>query len=69
MSVAVPCAVGERLCGPSVTEIESRSAIHLHHPLYAGLPRRAGNPRAVVAPDVFVVIGAPTHIRRSYKLW
>ena len=25
--------------------------------------------RAVVAPDVFVVIGAPTHIRRSYKLW
>ena len=28
-----------------------------------------GNPCAVVAPDVFVVVGAPKHIRRSYKLW
>ena len=28
-----------------------------------------GNPRAVVAPDVFVVFGAPKHDRRSYKLW
>ena len=28
-----------------------------------------GNPRAVVAPDVFVVFGAPDHDRRSYKLW
>ena len=27
------------------------------------------NPRAVVAPDVFVVLGAPGHDRRSYKLW
>ena len=30
---------------------------------------KEGNPRAVVAPDVFVVIGAPKHIRRAYKLW
>jgi Uma2 family endonuclease len=28
-----------------------------------------GNPKAVVAPDVFVVIGAPHHDRPSYKLW
>jgi Uma2 family endonuclease len=28
-----------------------------------------GNPKAVVAPDVFVVIGAPKHRRRSYMLW
>lgn len=28
-----------------------------------------GNPKAVVAPDVFVVIGAPSHDRASYKLW
>ena len=28
-----------------------------------------GNPRAVVAPDVFAVIGAPKHDRWSYKLW
>ncbi|CAK0744910.1 Uma2 family endonuclease [Gammaproteobacteria bacterium] len=28
-----------------------------------------GNPKAVVAPDVFVVIGAGQHKRFSYKLW
>ena len=28
-----------------------------------------GNPRAVVAPDVFVVLGASSHDRRTYKLW
>ena len=28
-----------------------------------------GNPRAVVAPDVFVVFGAPRHSRDSYLLW
>lgn len=28
-----------------------------------------GNPRAVVAPDVFVVIGADKHDRSSYFLW
>jgi Uma2 family endonuclease len=28
-----------------------------------------GNPRAVVAPDVFVVLGAPNHPRASYMLW
>ena len=28
-----------------------------------------GNPSAVVAPDVFVVLGAPRRDRRSYKLW
>jgi Uma2 family endonuclease len=28
-----------------------------------------GNPQAVVAPDVFVVVGAPKHDRSSYMLW
>ena len=28
-----------------------------------------GNPRAVVAPDVFVVLGVPGHLRDSYLLW
>ena len=28
-----------------------------------------GNPRAVLAPDVFVVLGAPNHLRASYMLW
>ena len=30
---------------------------------------REGDPEAVVAPDVFVVVGAPKHKRRSYRLW
>ena len=30
---------------------------------------RKGDPRAVVAPDVFVVVGAAKHKRLSYKLW
>jgi hypothetical protein len=28
-----------------------------------------GNPEAVVAPDVFVVFGAPKHDRSTYQLW
>ena len=28
-----------------------------------------GNPRAVVAPDVFVVLGVPARLRDSYLLW
>ncbi len=28
-----------------------------------------GNPRAVVAPDIFVVLGAPRGNRRTYRLW
>ena len=28
-----------------------------------------GNPRAVVAPDVYVVVGAPEYLRDTYMLW
>ena len=28
-----------------------------------------GNPRAVVSPDVYVVVGAAAHLRDSYLLW
>ena len=28
-----------------------------------------GNPKARVAPDVFVVFGVPKHFRQTYKLW
>jgi Uma2 family endonuclease len=28
-----------------------------------------GNPRAVVCPDVFVALGVPKRVRRTYKLW
>ena len=30
---------------------------------------KEGDPRTVVAPDVFVVVGAPKRKRMSYKLW
>ena len=29
----------------------------------------AANREAVVAPDVFVVLGAPNHDRHTYRLW
>ena len=28
-----------------------------------------GDPRAVVSPDVYVVVGAPAHLRDTYLLW
>ena len=28
-----------------------------------------GNPRAVVSPDVYVVVGVPAHLRDTYMLW
>ena len=48
---------------------------HFHHrkKVYVAgdmfLYHEEGNPGAVVAPDVFVVVGAPVHKRMSYKLW
>ena len=30
---------------------------------------RRGDPRSVVAPDVFLVQGVPNHQRKTYKLW
>lgn len=30
---------------------------------------RRGDPRSVVAPDVFLVRGVPNHQRKTYKLW
>lgn len=30
---------------------------------------RRGDPRSVVAPDVFLVRGVPNHLRKTYKLW
>lgn len=42
-------------------------------PAYAGgdllIYYEEGNPHARVAPDVFVVLGAPKHLRMNYKLW
>ena len=50
-----------------------RTHFHLREGVYVAgdmfLYYEEGNPGAVVAPDVFVVVGAPTHKRHSYKLW
>ena len=46
---------------------------HAHGDVYVSsntfLYHERGNPRAVVAPDVFVVLGAPDHLRDSYLMW
>ena len=46
---------------------------HGHDDVYVGsnnfLYYERGNPRAVVAPDVYVVTGAPAGLRDTYMLW
>ena len=49
------------------THFESRPEVYVAGDLFVYYEE--GNPRAVVAPDVFVVVGAGKHKRRSYKLW
>ena len=49
------------------THFRHRERIHVAGDMF--LYFKEGDPRAVVAPDVFVVIGAAKHKRMSYKLW
>ena len=57
--------------------IDSVSALHDHYlerpDVYVSgdlfIYYEEGNPRARVAPDVFVVFGVPKHKRPNYKLW
>jgi Uma2 family endonuclease len=46
---------------------EQRSDVYVSGNLF--IYYEQGNPEAVVAPDVFVVIGAANHQRRTYKVW
>jgi Uma2 family endonuclease len=46
---------------------QQRAAVYVSGNLF--IYYEEGNPEAVVAPDVFVVFGAPTHRRSSYMLW
>ena len=50
-----------------------RTHFHRHERVYVAgdmfVYFKEGDPGAVVAPDVFVVLGAPKHDRLSYKLW
>ena len=49
------------------THFQDRSDVYVGGDLFVYYEE--GNPAAVVAPDVFVVIGVPKHLRKSYKLW
>ncbi|MGF1600532.1 MAG: Uma2 family endonuclease [Thermosynechococcaceae cyanobacterium] len=46
---------------------QSRSDVYVSGNLF--IYYEQGNPKAVVAPDVFVVLGISNHDRMSYKLW
>src|SRR5215831_16184589 len=46
---------------------QGRSDVYVAGDLF--LYYEEGNPSAVVAPDIFVVLGAPNHPRSSYMLW
>ena len=46
-------------CGPADVYVSANSFVYYER----------GNPRAVVAPDVYVVVGARGHLRDSYLLW
>ena len=49
------------------THYRHRERVHIASDMF--LYFKEGDPRAVVAPDVFVVVGAGKHKRLSYKLW
>ena len=78
--VDYPCSDGTRLAEsdfqlkPLVyaltalqTHFLDRAQVHVAGDMFVYF--REGDPGAVVAPDVFVVFGAPKHMRSSYKLW
>ena len=79
-TVDYPCSDGQPLAEsdfqlePLVYAVTAlRSWFHRREQVYVAgdmfLYFKEGDPRAVVAPDVFVVVGAPRHKRMSYKLW
>ena len=48
-------------------ERQGRADVHVG--MNSFLYYEQGNPRAVVAPDVYVVVGAPEYLRDTYLLW
>ena len=81
-TVEYPCSDGQPM---AESDVHARCMMYVATALRRHFARRAagdvyvstnsflyyerGNPRAVVAPDVYVVIGAPGHLRDSYLLW
>ncbi len=69
-----PVAESDFQLDPLIYAIEAlRAYFQAHDDVYVAgnmfLYYEEGNPKAVVAPDVFVVIGAPKQDRFSYMLW
>ena len=81
-SVVYPCSDGQPM---AETDIHATCMMYVTYALKGWLKRRArtdvyvasnnflyferGNPRAVVSPDVYVVVGVPAHLRDTYLLW
>ena len=79
-AVEYPCSDGQPMAETEfqlIPLIEAISALRAHFAdrddVYVVgnmfLYYEEGNPRAVVAPDLFAVVGAPKHWRHTYKLW
>ena len=81
-AVVYPCSDGQPM---AETQIHGECMMYVTYALRRYFPKRGrddvyvgsnnflyyerGNPRAVVAPDVYVVLGAPAHLRDTYMLW
>ena len=81
-AVVYPCSDGQPM---AETEIHGACMMYVTYALRRWFEKRGqedvyvgsnnflyyeqGNPRAVVAPDVYVVVGAPAHLRDTYLLW
>ena len=80
--VEYPCSDGQPM---AETEIHGACMMYVTYALRRWFDRRGqddvyvgsnnflyyeqGNPRAAVSPDVYVVVGAPAHLRDTYLLW
>ena len=80
--VEYPCSDGQPM---AETDLHARCMVYVSSALRRCFERRGqedvyvgsnnflyyerGNPRAVVAPDVYVVVGAPAYLRDTYLLW
>ena len=81
-TVVYPCSDGQPM---AETDIHATCMMYVTYALKGWLKRRGrtdvyvasnnflyferGNPRAVVSPDVYVVVGVPAHLRDTYLLW
>ena len=81
-SIVYPCSDGQPM---AETDIHATGMMYVAYALRRWFGRRGqddvyvgsnnllyyeqGNPQAVVSPDVYVVVGAPVHLRDTYLLW